>query len=152
MKNPEPTPKRRRKPFSISTRRAVLERTDCRCYSCSLPMTMDDDWWVEHILPHSHEGSDEIPNLLPSCRLCNFVRGNRKPEEIRKMLLIGYALMSEIRKDSELGKHVNQFLGKREDRLQKKRKHPVLAMTEDIRNTIRSHRKDIEAAATEPKP
>jgi hypothetical protein len=106
-------------------------------------MAMDDDWWVEHILPHSHEGSDDIPNLLPSCRLCNFVRGNRKPDEIRRMLLIGFALMPEVKKNSELGKLVVQFLEKREARLRRKRKHPVLAMTEDIRNTIRAYREEI---------
>lgn len=136
------TPKRRRKPFSRAVRHAVLARTDGRCYSCGLAMTMDDDWWVEHILPHSHAGSDEVPNLLPSCRLCNFVRSNRSPTEVRKMLLIGYALMPEVRKDSELGRVVVAFLEKREARLKKKRKHAVLAMNEDVRNTIRAYREE----------
>jgi len=62
------------------------------------------------------------------------------------MLLIGYALMPELRKNSELGKLVNVFLEKREERLEKKRKHSVLAMTEDIRNTIRAHRNDTVTA------
>src|SRR4051812_11471648 len=119
-------PKRRRKLFSRAARKAILERTAGRCYSCGLPMALEDDWWIEHVLPHSHAGTDEVLNLLPSCRLCNFVRGNLTPTEIRKMLGIGYALMPEIRKNSELGQAVVAFLERREARLAKKRKHAVL--------------------------
>jgi 5-methylcytosine-specific restriction endonuclease McrA len=137
-----PKARRTRKALSRADRRSIHERTDGRCYSCGLPMALEDDWWIEHILPHSREGSNEVPNLLPSCRLCNFVRSNRTPTEIRKMLNIGYVLAAEVRKNSQLGRAVIAHLDKREARLKKTRKHAVLAMNEDIRNTIRSHRID----------
>ena len=101
---------------------------------------MEDDWWIEHILPHSREGSDDIVNLLPSCRLCNFVRGNSDPIEVRKMLNIGYALAPEVRKKTKLGIEVSDYLERREARLAKNRKWPHLAMNEDTRNTIRAER------------
>lgn len=137
-----PKQMRKRKSFSKKARADILSRTDFRCYSCGLPMKMEDDWWIEHILPHSHKGSDDVTNLLPSCRLCNFVRGNRPPEEVRKMLLVGYALMPEIRKGTPLGKSVEEHLEKRERRLAKARKHPVLAMNEAASNTLRELRKE----------
>ena len=56
--------------------------------------------------------------------------------EIRKMLHIGYALMPEIRKSSELRRAVIAYLEKREQRLKKTRKHAVRAMNEAIRNTF----------------
>lgn len=142
MNNPPLKAKRRRKLFSVTARKAILERTAGRCYSCGLPMALEDDWWIEHVLPHSHEGSDDVLNLLPSCRLCNFVRGNQSPTEIRKMLTVGYAMMSEVRKKTELGNAVVAHLDQREMRLKKKRRHAVLAMNEDIRNTIRAHREE----------
>ncbi len=131
---------KRRKVFTRKERESILKRTDCRCYSCGLKMSLDDDWWVEHILPHSHEGSDSIENLLPSCRLCNSARSNFSPEKIRKILWIGYAMIHEIGKKSDLGLKVIDFMNEREEKLSKKRKHKSLAMTFESKNTIRADR------------
>jgi len=132
--------KKRRKVFSKEQRAIILKRTDYRCYSCGLKMSLEDDWWVEHILPHSHDGSNDIENLLPSCRLCNSARSNFKPETIRKILWIGYAMIHEIGKKSDLGEKVMDFMKKREEKLSKRRKHNSLAMNFESKNTIRADR------------
>jgi hypothetical protein len=103
-------------------------------------MDISDDWWVEHIIPHSLGGSDETDNLLPSCRLCNFARSNHSPEYVRRLLVIGSALIREVDRGSQLGLAVDTFLQMREQRLAKKRKHPDLAMNAAAKNTIRQER------------
>jgi hypothetical protein len=137
--------KRRRKTFKKEEREMILKRTDYRCYSCGLKMSLNDDWWVEHILPHSHEGSDNIENLLPSCRLCNSVRSNFKPETIRKILWIGYAMIHEVGKKTDLGLRVMDFMNERELKLSKRRKHRSLALNPDTKSTIRADREKIKS-------
>jgi hypothetical protein len=103
-------------------------------------MDISDDWWVEHIIPHSLGGSDETDNLLPSCRLCNFALSKHSPEYVRRLLVIGSALIREVDRGSQLGLAVDTFLQMREQRLAKKRKHPDLAMNAAAKNTIRQER------------
>ncbi len=135
------TTKKRRKVFTREQREEILKRTDYRCYSCGLKMTLDDDWWVQHILPHSHEGSNEIENLLPSCRLCNWVRSNHSPQRIRRLLEIGHIMIHEVDKKTCLGLQITDYIAKREEKLKKRRKHDDLAMNNSEKNTIRSERK-----------
>lgn len=139
--------KRRRKVWSHSQREEILRSTAGRCYSCGLPMGIADDWWVEHIIPHSLGGSDDTDNLLPSCRLCNFARSNHKPEYIRRILIIGSALIREIDRGSQLGVSVDAFLQGRENRLAKRRKHPHLAMNAAAMNTLRQERQNVGQTA-----
>lgn len=142
--SPAQAKKRRRKLWSRSQREEILRSTAGRCYSCGLPMGISDDWWVEHIIPHSLGGSDDTDNLLPSCRLCNFARSNHSPEYVRRILVIGSALIREVDRGSQLGLDVNAFLQLREQRLAKKRKHPDLAMNAAAKNTIRRERQNAE--------
>ena len=107
-------------------------------------MAPSDDWWVEHIIPHSLGGSDQPDNLLPSCRLYNFVRSNHSPEYVRRMLALGSALIREVDRSSPLGVAIAEFIQLREARLAKQRKHPDLAMTPAARNTIRQEREQAE--------
>jgi len=134
------TIKKRRKLFTKEQREKILKRTDYRCYSCGMKMSLEDDWWIEHILPHSHDGSDNIENLLPSCRLCNWVRSNYSPERIRRLLTIGYTMIHEVDKKTNIGLQITDAIKKREERLKKRRKHEDLAMNHSAKNTIRSER------------
>ena len=142
----QPLKKRRRKLWSRTQREEILRRTAGRCYSCGLHMAPSDDWWVEHIIPHSLGGSDQPDNLLPSCRLCNFVRSNHPPEYVRRMLALGSALIREVDRGSQLGVAIDEFIRLREVRLSKRRRHQILAMTAAARNTIRQEREQIEQA------
>ena len=63
---------------SASSRRVVRERAQRRCEYCHA----DERWQfirftIDHILPQSAGGSDDIDNLALACRNCNERRGNR---------------------------------------------------------------------------
>jgi hypothetical protein len=63
---------------SPATRRLVRERARRRCEYCHA----DERWQfvrftLDHVLPQSAGGSDEVDNLALACRNCNERRGNR---------------------------------------------------------------------------
>jgi hypothetical protein len=65
-------------PVSASSRRIVREKAQFRCEYCHA----DERWQfirftIDHIIPQSVGGSDEIDNLALACRNCNERRGNR---------------------------------------------------------------------------
>ena len=107
-------------------------------------MNISDDWWVEHVIPHSLGGSNDSDNLLPSCRLCNSVRSNHTPEYVRQILFLGSVIIREVNCHSPLGIAINECVRLREKRLASKRKYPDLAMTDAVRNTIRRERIEAE--------
>lgn len=56
---------------------AVLWERQCAYCANPLPLM----WDVEHILPKSRGGSDELANLVPSCGPCNLRKAERTAEE-----------------------------------------------------------------------
>lgn len=64
---------------SSLSRRVVRERARLRCEYCHA----DERWQfirftIDHILPRSVGGSDNVDNLALACRNCNERRGNRR--------------------------------------------------------------------------
>ena len=51
------------------------------CVWCGVGLTFET-FTVEHMLPRSRGGSDELPNLRPACGHCNYSRGNRAPPRV----------------------------------------------------------------------
>lgn len=50
----------------------LAERADYRCEYCRAPESVFNfPFEVEHIVPQSHGGSDDLDNLALSCRACN---------------------------------------------------------------------------------
>jgi hypothetical protein len=63
---------------SASVQRVVRERAHHRCEYCHA----DERWQfvrftIDHVLPQSAGGSDDVDNLALACRNCNERRGNR---------------------------------------------------------------------------
>lgn len=63
---------------SASNRRVVRERAQLHCEYCHA----DERWQfirftIDHVLPQSAGGSDDVDNLALACRNCNERRGNR---------------------------------------------------------------------------
>jgi len=108
--------KRKRKVFSKLERQKIFEKTKGSCYSCGMPLDINK-MQIEHIIPFSRGGSDEDHNLLPSCRKCNMYRSNYSPHNIKFMLEVGYALIHEIRNETEIGNLINDFLNNRKNKL-----------------------------------
>ena len=56
------------------TRQAVLTRDNCRCRACGFSdsLTME----IDHIVPRSLGGSNDIDNLQALCSFCNNTKAN----------------------------------------------------------------------------
>ncbi len=61
---------------SEQVRRAVERRAGERCEYCRAPQRVAGyRFHVEHVVPRSHGGSDDLSNLALSCATCNFAKG-----------------------------------------------------------------------------
>lgn len=61
---------------------ACLERHGYRCAYCDGPLT-PTTCTRDHAIPLSRGGSNDIENIVPACRRCNFSKRSRTPEEFR---------------------------------------------------------------------
>ncbi|MEU9475257.1 HNH endonuclease signature motif containing protein [Streptomyces sp. NPDC048191] len=90
---------RRRQHHRTWTWLCVLEANDGCCVYCGGPsQTMD------HVIPFSDGGADDISNLVPVCHSCNLSKGDKTPAE----LMMGWDLRSRwsgngIAQKSDLG-------------------------------------------------
>lgn len=71
----DPAPRSERKPISGETRFAVFRRDDFTCQICG---GTEGELTVDHIVPVSKGGTDEMSNFRTACRRCNCSRGNRE--------------------------------------------------------------------------
>ena len=68
--------------------RLLTRRQRNRCYIChelmgdprKLPPWADRFPTLDHVIPQSRGGTDEIDNLRMSCRRCNLAKGDRLPD------------------------------------------------------------------------
>ena len=69
----------RRRSINDTTRYAVLERAGFKCQCCGIKPLKDNDviLHIDHIIPHSLGGSDNIDNLQVLCDKCNLSKQNR---------------------------------------------------------------------------
>lgn len=65
---------------------AVLRRTQPNCWWCGKPIR-DGKYHIEHRVPLSRGGSDDISNLVISCPDCNQSKYNKLPSEWNGRLL-----------------------------------------------------------------
>ena len=64
-------------PISSEIKQAIRERAKCVCEYCHSPERLSANrFTVDHIIPQSLDGSDEIENLALACRRCNERRYN----------------------------------------------------------------------------
>lgn len=63
----------------------ILEKTGYRCNYCGRKLTYDA-LEIDHVIPRSQGGSDDIDNLVASCRFCNRRKGRMTPEEYKQSL------------------------------------------------------------------
>ncbi len=67
---------RTRKPISGSVRYQVIKRAQTRCEACGISLE-ERNLEVDHIVPKSLGGKDDISNYQALCYLCNANKGNR---------------------------------------------------------------------------
>ena len=77
------------------TRQAVLNRDNCRCRACGFSdsLTME----VDHIVPRTLGGSNDIDNLQALCSFCNNTKANIQiPELPIREACDGFGEQSEV--------------------------------------------------------
>ena len=65
-------------------RARVWQMTDGNCWYCGTATNPFRNFEVDHYIPLSKGGSDDISNLVPACSRCNAKKGNRDAESIRR--------------------------------------------------------------------
>jgi uncharacterized protein (TIGR02646 family) len=74
--------------ISKATRQAVYEKYNGRCAYCGREIAYKD-MQVDHFIPKrgwSVEGTDDISNLMPSCRMCNHYKRANSLEVFRRYI------------------------------------------------------------------
>ena len=61
--------------FDAKTKALVWDKTGGRCHYCGNALNPFSDFTIDHIIPVARDGSDELENLIPACRLCNCRKG-----------------------------------------------------------------------------
>ena len=74
-----------RKPIPKDVRKQVYEKCNGHCAYCGCKLDYND-MQVDHVISVCGNGDNNIDNLLPSCRMCNFYKGIADIEYFRKRL------------------------------------------------------------------
>lgn len=85
-----------RKSFSRKTREAVYSKCGGHCAYCGCEISIKE-MQIDHLEPFYNGGNDEIDNLLPSCRQCNFYKSTLSLEVYREYLK---GMVDRLLKDS----------------------------------------------------
>jgi 5-methylcytosine-specific restriction endonuclease McrA len=108
-----------RKAPNLTERKLIFKKTDGKCHICG--GNLGRKWHADHVLPHASGGHGVVDNFLGSCAVCNGARWFYTPEEIRFILKLGGLSLSEIRKDTKIGRDIARKYIARE-RLNKSRR------------------------------
>lgn len=76
-RNPIPKDPFARLAFAAQTRATVWDTTGGKCWYCGIQTNPFRDFTIDHVVPVSKGGSDDLANLVPCCRSCNSRKGNR---------------------------------------------------------------------------
>ena len=71
--------------FSAKKWLIVQSKTNSKCAYCGADLLEMNyfDSTIDHIIPKSKGGNDNVDNLLPCCRNCNSSKGGKSIEEYR---------------------------------------------------------------------
>lgn len=75
-----------RKPIPKKIREQIYQKYDGHCAYCGCKLDYKD-MQVDHVVSvFYYNGTDDIENLMPSCRMCNFYKSTFSLEDFRKNL------------------------------------------------------------------
>lgn len=80
---------RYRKPLRREVKEAVYAKTNGLCWYCGYEVSDKPESHfsranIDHVVPVSKGGTDDLTNLVPSCFQCNITKGTQTLEEFRK--------------------------------------------------------------------
>jgi 5-methylcytosine-specific restriction endonuclease McrA len=79
--------RRKRKKLPRAFIPLVYPKAKGRCYLCGVKIRQSDygiTWTIDHDIPISRHGTDELENLWPACHSCNRSKYNATAAEFRK--------------------------------------------------------------------
>lgn len=75
-----------RKPIPKNIREQVYRKCNGHCAYCGCKLEYKN-MQVDHVISvYGNDGSNDIENLMPSCRMCNFYKSTFTLDEFRKNL------------------------------------------------------------------
>ena len=74
-----------RRPISKETRQLVYNKCNGHCAYCGCNLEYKD-MQVDHVIAVGRGGSNDIDNLLPACRQCNYDKHEMTIERFRKRI------------------------------------------------------------------
>lgn len=75
-----------RKQIPKKIREQVYKKYNGHCANCGCELDYKD-MQVDHVVAvYGHNGGNDIENLMPSCRMCNFYKGVFHLDDFRKSL------------------------------------------------------------------
>lgn len=84
-----------RRKLSKSERQQIHSKCNGHCAYCGCELDYKD-MQVDHMIPISRGGADELSNMLPACRSCNHYKATLGVEGFRQYLSrIAYRLMRD---------------------------------------------------------
>lgn len=87
---------KKRKTIPIAVRKIVYQKYGGRCAYCGCELEYKD-MQVDHIISvYWHNGGNEIENLMPTCRMCNFYKSTYSIEQFRDQLQALNARLNKV--------------------------------------------------------
>lgn len=62
--------------FSKDVKEDILRKSDGVCAHCGCPVAIGDNFTVEHVVPISKGGTNDLVNIVALCRTCNTTKGD----------------------------------------------------------------------------
>ena len=85
-----------RKPIPKKIREQIYQKYDGHCAYCGCKLEYKD-MQIDHVISvYGNDGSDDINNLMPSCRMCNFYKSTFPVEVFRKRLETLYERLQKL--------------------------------------------------------
>ena len=85
-----------RKPIPKKIREQVYQKCNGHCAYCGCELEYKD-MQVDHVTSvYGNDGSNDVENLMPSCRMCNFYKSTFSIEVFRKNLETLYERLQKL--------------------------------------------------------
>lgn len=66
--------------LTAKTRNTVYERDEGRCRYCQGSILFNETFHIDHVVPVSKGGTNDLHNLALACIRCNLVKHNKSPQ------------------------------------------------------------------------
>lgn len=71
--------------FYFFKKDVIIEAQGNKCYYCMRPFSNKLRCTIDHLIPISAGGSDELENLVGSCKYCNKAKGSLDEQEFLEL-------------------------------------------------------------------